>query len=60
MIEAYSGKEILLQKILIEVRKDIIKRYNESCDEFSDTQIATVKRGDNQDILGKRLQENAV
>jgi hypothetical protein len=43
MIDTYGGNKILFQKIPIKIRKDIIERYNDSCEEFSNVQITSIK-----------------
>jgi hypothetical protein len=46
LINALGRNNILFQKIPIDVRKDIIDRYSDNCEEFANVQIASVKRGD--------------
>jgi hypothetical protein len=60
ILETFNKDEILFKKIPFKVRKDIATKYKEFCDVFEDTYLAPVKRGNNSDILGKRLQEDAI
>jgi hypothetical protein len=60
ILESYGVKEILFKKIPFELRKNIATKYSELCEEINNPQIIPVRRGDNRDILGKRLLEDAI
>jgi hypothetical protein len=60
ILETFNKDEILFKKIPFAVRNDIANKYKEFCDVFDETFVAPVKRGNNSDILGKRLQQEAI
>jgi hypothetical protein len=59
-LETFNKDEILFKKIPFGVRNDIANKFKEFCDVFDETFVAPVKCGNNYDILGKRLQEDAI
>jgi hypothetical protein len=47
ILNGFNNNEILFKKIPFEVRKDIGMKYKKYCDDFDETYVASVKRGDN-------------
>jgi precorrin-6B methylase 2 len=59
LLDGYKNNEILFKKIPYDARKTKAKKYTNMNEKF-EVQNASVKRGDNRDILGKIIQEDAV
>ncbi|MDR1926151.1 MAG: hypothetical protein LBQ13_00450 [Endomicrobium sp.] len=60
LLESYMNNEILFKKLFYHARKVIDNKFAVIREEYVDVQIPKVKRGNGKDILGKKLQEDAV